>query len=40
LSLKILGEPPLIMARPVDKYFNFAPRYAVFSGWVGDEVLY
>lgn len=36
----------LIMARPVDSYpiigdvsvyLNFAPRYAVFSGWVGDQ---
>jgi len=25
------------MARPVDFYRSFAPRYAVFSGWVGDE---
>ena len=27
----------LMMARPVDFYRSFAPKYSIFSGWVGDE---
>jgi alpha-glucosidase (family GH31 glycosyl hydrolase) len=34
---RIKNDDALIMARPVDAYWSFAPRDVVFSGWVGDQ---
>jgi alpha-glucosidase (family GH31 glycosyl hydrolase) len=42
---KVRGSDGLLMSRPVDCmpagsgdfHFSFSPRYAVFSGWVGDQ---